>query len=88
MSSLALLIGADPKVSKGGPVVRLQSGQYIFRVEGQVDSDLIFHAINYPTSNGVGNGMLLTVLEPMDIRITFSERGTEKHINVFAEKIL
>lgn len=82
MSSLALLIGADPQKSSGGPVVRLLPGVYNLHIEGLVNSVLALD--NGEAAHNLLDCLTYTSHVAHDVKLTFLKRGNESHINVFA----
>jgi len=87
---VALLTGANPRVSRGGPEVRLLAGRWRIVTEGVKDSILDLHfddghvlPVPHPV---VANGVFARD-DRFNVRLHFRERGTEDHISVFAEKV-
>ena len=82
MSRIALLVGAVPSRCKGGPIVRLLPGLWTMRIEHVIDS-----IIALGPHSPLVNGLKVQVTGPTDVQIEFVERGSEKFINVFAERV-
>lgn len=71
---LSLLVGANPKVSEGGPRVKLHAGSWRI-VSDAKDSILsVTHDDQLHISDGTAS-----------IKVEFIKRGTEKSISVYAE---
>lgn len=71
---LSLLVGANPRVSNGGPRVKLHAGTWQI-VSNAVDSELsVTHGQQLFITDGTGT-----------IQVEFIKRGTEKNITVSAE---
>ena len=83
---IALLIGADPRVAKFGPQVALNDGTWRIVVEGKQDSLLRLHHDSFIVHPKELNGELVSVEGPMIVWVEIAKAGTEKFINVFAEK--
>lgn len=87
---VALLTGANPRVSRGGPEVRLLAGQWRIVTEGIKDTTLTLHIENGPVllvphKDWETEGLLFD--DRTNVRLAFKNRGSEDHISVFAEKI-
>jgi hypothetical protein len=72
---LSLLVGANPKVSEGGPRVKLHAGVWRI-VSDAVDSIL-----------SVTHGEQLNITESASVQVGFAKRGTERSISVYAELV-
>jgi len=83
---VALLTGANPRVSRGGPEVRLLAGQWRIISEGIKDSILRLHIDNDPVLL-VPHEDIIVFTDRTNVRLKFESRGSEDHISVFAEKI-
>lgn len=82
MQKLALLVGAQPRVSSGGPKVRLYEGKWKLGFVGVVDSLLSLQ----PESNSiVEDGVCVD--GPCSVQLYFSKRGKEESISIFAELV-
>lgn len=80
--SIALLIGA-PKSSAGGGKVRLRAGAWLIKIRGLVDSKL--HLIIDELSIPLLPDHKLSLSNPTEAIVSFSERGTEDYVTVTAE---
>lgn len=86
MTKLALLVGANPRVSENGPKVRLGVGKWSIITEGVVDSDL---CVNHTFSSGSSIEVDIPsscFVGPCDVEVRFNKRGKESHISVYAEQ--
>lgn len=87
---LALLVGANPRVSISGPKVRLYAGDWKVQVRGLEDTTLI---LERSTENMiVGNVLNKEKFEEIvegncDLQIHIGKRGKESSIDVTAEFI-
>jgi hypothetical protein len=85
--SIALMIGANPAKSMGGPVVRLIPGVYALHVEGLVDSELALNMLEQQIMiTKEEKEWRVCVENSCDTQLSFKKRGTESHINVFATR--
>jgi hypothetical protein len=73
---LSLLVGANPRISEGGPRVKLHAGSWRI-VSNAKDSILsVAHDEEIHINDGVGT-----------IKVEFVKRGTEKSITVSAQLV-
>jgi len=84
---IALLSGANPRVCKEGPTVRLLKGSWAIGVQGIIDSELTLHVDGYECTNVWHPGMTLHIDEAELVKLHFSKRGSESFIVAFAEKV-
>ncbi len=82
--AIALLSGANPKRSSGGPVVRLWQGRYILRVESV--QSILGLMCNGLANGQITNGQKLVLSEHGVVQITFLVRGDEDVVSVYAER--
>ena len=82
-----LILGADPKRLREGPLIPLGAGEWDIRMEQHVDSEVHICCANrmdlLPT---LLDGSPVKVQGPMVVYIQISKPGTEKFLNVFAEQ--
>lgn len=81
MQKLALLVGANPRVMKVGPKVRLYEGNWKIGFVGIVDTLLS----QQPTSNMIEDGQIIK--GPCEVRLHLRRSGNESIISVFAELV-
>lgn len=81
MQRLALLVGANPRVMKCGPKVRLYEGKWKLGFVGVVDTLLS----QQPVSNMVEDGQIIE--GPCSIQLFLRRPGSETIISVFAELV-
>ena len=86
---LALLSGANPRTSKGGPVVRLLAGSWELLIDGLIDTQLFIceQSQGLATRRTANHGLLINCLDVTEVKIEFGERGNEKYITVNAKRI-
>jgi len=82
---LALLVGANPRNVKRGPRVRVHSGKWKIRVDGQKDSTLKLHFSDTSTTVEVQDGTPILLIDPTTVELEFTKQGNESSISVFAE---
>jgi hypothetical protein len=81
---IALLTGAHPQRSKGGPIVRLPAGKWSIEGEGVVNTRLHLLIGISEMPNELGE---YEFEGPVDVAVAFAERGNESHVSVFARKV-
>lgn len=81
---LALLVGANPRTSEGGPRVKLGEGVWRIAAEGLIDSQINVSLGGTPSTHST-DAPVNKVTGPVDIQIGFEKRGKEDHISVYAE---
>lgn len=83
---LALLVGANPRVCKEGPLVRLSKGFWNIRCVGVVDSELHLHAEgSADTIIPLPNNVPPSIGGDRNVSLSISKAGSELFIGVFAE---
>lgn len=96
MQRLALLSGANPRVCKDGPVVRLSSGKWRIDFEGVRESVLWIQLTSKPFERQdedqvvplpITDGHEVTLHIPSNARVIFQHRGSEPFISVMAQKV-
>lgn len=81
MQKLALLVGANPRVLKSGPTVRLYEGKWKLSFVGIVDTWLSLQPVSHMVEDG-------SIVEgPCSIQLHTRRIGTEPFISVFAELV-
>jgi hypothetical protein len=83
--SIALLLGARPQQSSGGPIVRLLRGTYNLLVHGHSDSRMVVNVDGLEYALSVP--MEIESTSEMSVKVDFVERGTEDSISIFAERV-
>ena len=87
---IPILLGANPKIANPVEWIPIRFDRWTVRVEGLVDSSLILHLYRQDTTNlplsyidkSKLNGEIFN--GPIQVRVEFKERGTEKSITIFA----
>lgn len=83
---LALLVGANPRVSEGGPWIRLKEGNWTIGTVDVIDTELsvdqYVSSIESLVNVRVNNNRFIG---PCCVKIRIDKRGTESHISVYAE---
>ncbi len=90
---LALLVGANPRVCKEGPVVKLSEGKWILVPVGLVDTVLGLQLTgNREITDGFyvkrdsNFGIEVKLGENIRAQLVMKEAGNEPYIGVFAER--
>jgi len=81
---LALLIGANPKIARQGPVVRLPAGSWRFVIHGLNSSILSLHTDTAEIGELARNSTF-NFGEGVDVHVKFKTRGVEDYLTVIAE---
>lgn len=93
---LALLSGANPLVAKDGPKVRLAKGVWKIRYDGVRESGFMLVLTSRPFANpledqvvavSVSDGHELNLEFPAVVYVMFKQRGQERFLSVFAERV-
>lgn len=85
---LALLVGANPRTSDGGPKVKLHEGEWDIAITGIHDSQISVSRDGdiYNDFGFVLNGKNRLILTgPCTAQVVWVKKGTESHISVYAE---
>lgn len=96
MQRLALLSGANPRVCKDGPTVRLSSGKWKIEYEGVCSTELIILITSKPFESQdedqivpfrITDGHEITLHAPANVKLMIHQRGAEPFISVMAQKV-
>ena len=82
---LALLSGANPQACKECAIVRLPKGRWRIHVHGLEDSVLTMHV--GPTKVELKDHVEIDVATNLDVQACFEQRGRERYITAFAERL-
>lgn len=86
MVKLAMLIGAKPQKDRIGPMVRLEAGSYVSKLENVQDSVILL----CNSQGAIGRmieGLVFENLQSDDYWTHISSVGKEKFINVSMERV-
>jgi len=86
MKRIALLVGANPKKSSGGPIVRLHEGDWMFDLVGVVDSCLQIRYSNILSPHFLDHDGL-RLRGPVEVQVSFAHRGSESHVSAYARMV-
>ncbi len=81
---LALLLGANPKTFKTGPIVRLPAGSWVVRVHG-INSSVLALYTDEAEIMELGKTTTLNIGAPTDVHVVPKVRGVEDYLTVLAE---
>lgn len=86
---LALVTGARPEYAGALAIIRLAPGRWRFRTQHVNDSIVKLRAVAPPSNidEPIQDGAILVVENPTTIQCYFEKRGTERFINIWAEKV-
>lgn len=87
MEKLALLIGARPKYSKGGPVVRLKPGVWKLVLAGVEDTVL---GIAFPHTTAFApcvHDAEIDAPSGLNVQVSIMVPGNESFVSAYAERI-
>jgi hypothetical protein len=84
---LALLVGANPRVTINGPIVRLYDGLWTISSQGLEDSSLILERKSKEEliSATILKDERIEIKGDCSIQVFFGKKGTEQSISAFAE---
>lgn len=86
MTKLAMLIGAKPHENKIGPMVRLEAGSYMGKLDNVQDS-VILLCSSQGAIGRIVEGIVFEKLPSDDYWTHITSVGKEKYINVSLEKV-
>lgn len=87
MSKFAMLIGARPAKDRIGPMVRLERGNYVARLENVEDSVVMLCSSSQGAIERLVDGIAFQNLQVDDYWTHITKVGKEKYINVSMEQV-
>lgn len=90
---LALISGANPRTANDCACVRLSAGTWKLEYDGVHDTEFLITLVSKAERSAdsipfrVSNGFVLKLHQAAEATLQWKNRGNEKYVSVFAEKV-